>query len=317
MSGITFLLDTLLHQVLGKRVDTATPERQPAPVKPLTPADAVQQLRSDSRLDPRRDATLFGGNENISGKNASETISNSGLQDISRPKIQHAGVQLSTVARTLSELLRDTQETAPVIRPVRPLADSDQPRAMELAATLKSSVENSGLFYESHLLRWYRGERERLLLESEPQMQTGAGGAPGSGMPAKEESLQVLLRQQLELLATPQLRWEGEVWPGHYLELCIRMREDDGQNAGLAHYSSGSETGDASETFWEVDLKLVLPVVGEISLHLTMSDDSLKIVAQPETPVVENLVANKMPDLHRQLDALGFVRLQLDIGSVQ
>ncbi|TLM79986.1 flagellar hook-length control protein FliK [Microbulbifer harenosus] len=317
MSGITFLLDTLLHQVLGKRVDTAAPERQPAPVKPLTPADAVQQLRSDSRLDPRRDATLFGGNENVSGKNAFVADSATGLQNVSRPKMQHAGVQLSTVARTLSELLRDTQETAPVIRPARPLADSDQPRATELATTLKFSVENSGLFYESHLLRWYRGERERLLLDSEPQMQTGAGGPSASGTPVKEESLQVLLRQQLELLATPQLRWEGEVWPGHYLELCIRMREEDGQNTGFAHRNSGSEMGDASEVFWEVDLKLVLPVVGEISLHLMMSDESLKIVAQPETPVVANLVANKIPDLHRQLDALGFIRLQLDIGSVQ
>lgn len=316
MSGITFLLDTLLHQVLGKRVDTAAPERQPAPVKPLTPADAVQQLRSDSRLDPRRGATAFAGNENISDKPATMT-GVAGPQNFSNPKFQEAGAHLSTVARTLSDLLRETSDVAPVIRPARPLARSDHTGATELATALKSSVENSGLFYESHLLRWYRGERERPLLNAEPQMHTGQGGLPSSCVAAKEESLHLLLRQQLELLATPQLRWEGEVWPGLYLELNINLREAGEQGAGVARDGSAKEAADTTENFWEADLKLVLPAVGELSMHLEMSDDSLKIVAQPETLAAADLVANKMLDLRQQLDMLGFTKLQLDVGSPQ
>lgn len=317
MSGITFLLDTLLHQVLGKRADTSTPERQPAPVKPLTPADAVQQLRSDSRLDPRRGAAAFGGNENVSGKMNPAAGGIAGSQNFSGPKTQEAGAHLSTVARTLSELLRETSDAAPVIRPARPLARSNHTGATELAASLKSSVENSGLFYESHLLRWYRGERERLLLDAEPQTHTGQGGLPGSGVAAKEESLHLMLRQQLELLATPQLRWEGEVWPGLYLELCINLRESGEQSAGLARDGSAQETTDVPEDFWKADLKLVLPAVGELSMHLEMSGDSLTIIAQPETRAAADLVAYKMRDLRQQLDMLGFTKLQLDVGTAQ
>ena len=53
MSGITPILDTLLHQVLGKRVDVPVARQTPEPVRPLSPAEAPPAVRSDSRLDPR------------------------------------------------------------------------------------------------------------------------------------------------------------------------------------------------------------------------------------------------------------------------
>ena len=40
MSGITPILDTLLHQVLGKRVDVPVARQTPEPVRPLSPAEA-------------------------------------------------------------------------------------------------------------------------------------------------------------------------------------------------------------------------------------------------------------------------------------
>ncbi|MFC6330267.1 hypothetical protein ACFP3N_16810, partial [Alloalcanivorax gelatiniphagus] len=53
MSGITPILDTLLHQVLGKRVDVPVIRDLPSPVRPLQPGQALQAVHSDSRLDPR------------------------------------------------------------------------------------------------------------------------------------------------------------------------------------------------------------------------------------------------------------------------
>ena len=53
MSGITPILDTLLHQVLGKRVDVPVARQTPEPVRPLSPAEAPPAVRSDSRLEPR------------------------------------------------------------------------------------------------------------------------------------------------------------------------------------------------------------------------------------------------------------------------
>ena len=42
MSGITPILDTLLHQVLGKRVDVPVARQTPEPVRPTQEADTAQ-----------------------------------------------------------------------------------------------------------------------------------------------------------------------------------------------------------------------------------------------------------------------------------
>ena len=54
MSGITPLLDTLLHQVLGRRVDIPLPKDLNPPVGPALPVEGARPLHSDSRLAPRR-----------------------------------------------------------------------------------------------------------------------------------------------------------------------------------------------------------------------------------------------------------------------
>ncbi|NOG32330.1 hypothetical protein HLB35_12235 [Halomonas sp. TBZ9] len=57
MSGINPLIDTLMHQVLGKRGDAA-PRVLNEPVRPVDPGAGPQALRSDSRLDGRADPRL-------------------------------------------------------------------------------------------------------------------------------------------------------------------------------------------------------------------------------------------------------------------
>ncbi|UWN48855.1 hypothetical protein ASALC70_01045 [Alcanivorax sp. ALC70] len=168
--------------------------------------------------------------------------------------------------------------------------------APELAARLRGSLEQSGLFYESHLQGWFQGRRDAATLVREPQMRVflearaatpappgaeGAGpargaaatppagpanapptaaasspappGAPerttpasGQALPAGAESgaeearggeprpapalsetqrdaLHGVLRHQLEMLATPVLRWEGDVWSGVFMALMIQL----------------------------------------------------------------------------------------------
>ena len=47
---------------------------------------------------------------------------------------------------------------------------NETPGATTLADRLQTAIRDSGLFYESHLSRWYRGELSRQQLEREPQM---------------------------------------------------------------------------------------------------------------------------------------------------
>ena len=57
MSGINLLIDTLMHQVLGKRGEPA-PRVLNEPVRPVDPGAGPKALHSDSRLDARSDARL-------------------------------------------------------------------------------------------------------------------------------------------------------------------------------------------------------------------------------------------------------------------
>src|SRR5690606_40001855 len=58
--------------------------------------------------------------------------------------------------------------------------------AAPLAAALQVSIESSGLFYESHLQRWYQGKMSPEQLQREPQQQflsTGPGDVRSPGIP--------------------------------------------------------------------------------------------------------------------------------------
>lgn len=67
MSGLTPLIDTLLHQVLGKRVDLPTARPLNPPVTPLLPSEAARAVHSDSRLDARLPQVLL----DVAGRPAS------------------------------------------------------------------------------------------------------------------------------------------------------------------------------------------------------------------------------------------------------
>ncbi|RCV90897.1 flagellar hook-length control protein FliK [Billgrantia montanilacus] len=181
MSGITPLLDTLLHQVLGKRVDTAPPRDLNEPVRAVDPGEGPRALHSDSRLEGRRPAAtpLPGTN---SPQQRGETPA--GQADTSRPA---ASIQthFSPSARTIADLLVRFPAPPSVLSPTSPLMDlNEAPNATTLASRLQAGVRDSGLFYESHLSRWYRGEVSRQQLEREPQMWRTLRFSPASSAPA-------------------------------------------------------------------------------------------------------------------------------------
>ena len=166
MSGITPLIDTLLHQVLGKRVDVPVPRELNAPVQPSSPGDAVQALRSDSRLDPRQGAVT----SPLVGRSLDQGLPPS---DLSRPGAQPSTqTHLSPSAQTIASVLERFPAPASTLRVQGPLlpAEASTAPATQVASRLQQSIETSGLFYESHLSKWYRGELPRQQLALEPQM---------------------------------------------------------------------------------------------------------------------------------------------------
>lgn len=181
--------------------------------------------------------------------------------------------------------------------------------AAQLATRLGDAVTQSGLFYEAHQARWLAGEIDTATLQREPQGRfpattqpttpaaisappsatpSATTSAPPIPPPAAEasaatttrtdsgqaapipERLLPLVHQQLDGIATQQLVWHGQVWPGQMMEWEI---EDPGQE----HHEAGSDT----EPYWNTTLRLSLPGLGgvEARLHLTPAGIAVRLIA--------------------------------------
>lgn len=441
MSGITPILDTLLHQVLGKRVDHPPPRDLNEPLRPLNAADAARALHSDSRLDGRRPPIA--------------ELTPTATRGEGRPALPAAPAappggsfqtHFSPTARTIADLLLRFPAPPSAVRPAAPLMPpGESPSADALAQRLEGSIRHSGLFHESHLARWYRGELPRAALTQDPQqwrtltfrpapaeggvaaapwrpapgawaggsagvstqgaapMAGGGGasplqvaaqaaGAPGGTTPAPfvptsmstptggegsgrgglafaeiqalgpsrtlpgggaspggsagtpstppgptapsalagqapgpaqalagealeasrepapvrggepiAESLQGVLRHQLELLVNPVIRWEGDVWSGIFMALAIQLPAGFEERAR----QEAEEEGGQDEA-WASELTLVLPGLGELAVQLRLVARRLNLTLDsPEAAVVSRLEAG-LPRLARRLEALGF-----------
>ena len=167
-------------------------------------------------------------------------------------------VQISAAGRVLTEVL----QTGPAV--ARPAATAPPPsripyrccrprrtRLRPLAAALKGALDRSGLFYESHLVQWFAGDRPLAALLREPQgrLSTAAHSpaarpddpdpgrrtrrrprsqservrarrrksARGSTQPLDPQVLGQI-RSQLDVIEQRQIVWQGQAWPGQALE---------------------------------------------------------------------------------------------------
>ncbi|MEC9483732.1 MAG: flagellar hook-length control protein FliK [Halomonas sp.] len=187
MSGvITPILDTLLHEVLGRRAEAPLKHENFEPIKPMLPRQASKAVHSDSRLNTSQ---AGGGQALESGAGRSPGLV---AQELASPT-PSARTHFSPAARSIADVLVKFPAPPSILRsPVALMPEAGGGEPTQVAARLQQSIETSGLFYESHLGRWYRGELPRTALEREPQMQlfrplafTG-NGTPG-GTPASPE----------------------------------------------------------------------------------------------------------------------------------
>ncbi|RAH36596.1 flagellar hook-length control protein FliK [Halomonas sp. SL1] len=437
MSGITPLIDTLLHQVLGKRVDTPAPQPLNQPVKPTSPADAPRALHSDSRLDARAPGPAVGEVARGQGREAPAPQAPSGGAPGS------ALTHFSATARTIADLLGRFPAPPSAVSPAAPLlAASEAATPEQLAQRLSGSIRDSGLFYESHLARWYRGDVPRQQLNREPQMlqllqqlrftpvasapggspaaalataaaataaSASASGAPATGnaealaarvqalqpsapfltrtaMPRGEapallpsvaaganpqapspapmmpgtatapagheaamargasaaaeagraamssavdeaarvvdgrrepvaDGLQHLVRHQLEMLATPQLRWEGDVWSGLFMALVIQLPQ--GRRDGRQEGEEGGESRQDESGGWRSRLTLEVAGLGPLEVSLWMREVRLDIDVQVRDAAVRSRLEEGLETLRQRLAGHGFddVRLRLTLDA--
>lgn len=163
---------------------------------------------------------------------------------------------------------------------VMPTAATAAELTQQLYGALRQEVQTSGLFYESLLSRHLQGQLPNdELLHQQPQNQ-------------QPENLSALVRQQLELLATGQWEWRGELWPGASLYWQLQPADDE---------SAHPERPDAdSERSWKTHLALQLPRLGELKLNVLWSPQKLRLQAQA-TESTLSLLRPFIPHLQERL----------------
>lgn len=240
--------------------------------------------------------------------------------------------QLSQTARLLSDIMqRVPDRTLPTLTPPAPLLGQPPAHPAELALALRTAVVRSGLFYESHLANWAVGQDSLDGLMQEPQNRlaatdpTRAAPALAVSTPDQPEAggaaeaktanpLHALLTQQLQVLESPQFAWHGEVWPGQALAWQIGRETDPLTDGSASHAAPEANAG------WESRLKLTLPQLGTVTVHIRLDErQAFSIRMVPERHEVEPLLQKNQARLVEQLAAAGCslqsLMVQTDAGA--
>lgn len=194
---------------------------------------------------------------------------------------------------------------------------------------ISQNVQQSGMFYESHLAQLVKGQTTPAQLQQQPQAQAhlqaaqhndsdkpaADKAAPQSLLAAQtatnlqqsgiEPSVQNIVRQQLEVLANQLFAWRGEAWPGVPMELEIQRHQEEEEEQ--------AEANPEHNTPWQTLLRVELPNLGAVEARLHIDEKSLRLHLQaPEA--ADQLNAN-LPPLIQRLQAQGISIEQLQVAT--
>lgn len=138
-----------------------------------------------------------------------------------------------------------------------------------------------------------------------PAMHDAAGQATGSPV---HPAVIPLVRQQLDMLATGEFRWNGEAWPGVRVDWSIQQDDYDARD-------SRHGGADADDIPWRTRLTLALPKLGTVDAELTLTGTTLAVRVQANAGGAARLTADS-DALRGRLEALGLTLAGLSIREI-
>lgn len=251
--------------------------------------------------------------------------------------------RVSETGRWLSGFLGTASEQLPpqaTIGILRTLLSSPPTDASQVGRMLQQGLHDSGLFYESHLARWFGGEypledilkepqgrlSPRLMHPAEHQLGLPADAAVQAGLKgtsaevmeaifkkagstlshegiADQRTLPVV-SEQLSTLQSGQHVFRGDLFPGQPLEWTVVERDTGRNNSG------------ARERTWETSLAISLPRLGSVAVRLVLDGTRVSVDVQAENgSVVSELDAGRMR-LAEQFEAAGLLPADMNIRHV-
>jgi hypothetical protein len=246
------------------------------------------------------------------------------------PRSEASPVTLSTTAASLLELRKrsSVQTSAQAAKSLEPLFTSAPANTSTLAASLRNALSFSGLFYESHLVQWFLGERlfadilkeSRLRLAAmvkkgqDPTAEKSAAenlnlmtdtngslaaAAKNNDLPDRQLNITALsdpltsslLREQLETLVSGIFRWQGTVWQDQEMEW-----EVEKQNAESDH---------DSEPPWRTSIRLCLPKLGSINATLVFNGQGITGRITTDTAATKDQMKRELGSLEQSMAGSG------------
>ncbi|AYR21975.1 flagellar hook-length control protein FliK [Alcaligenes faecalis] len=178
--------------------------------------------------------------------------------------------------------------------------------AQHFTQALPQALQQSGLFYESHLSDLHFGQRNVGQLQQEPQnlnrpvaeANTGTNHTTQAQTNPQDLANSLLVRQQLDTLAHQNLQWQGQAWP------------DADMNWTVQRHQAQSE----EETeHWSSTLQLDLPTLGPVTLRLNLFNQQLLVHIQADQSA-DYLDEHSLP-LRERLQDQGLFLSQLQIEA--
>lgn len=162
-----------------------------------------------------------------------------------------------------------------------------------LAQALSQTLQQSGLFYESHLRGLLTGQYRIADIRQEPQAQIPTGAARSDPGPSAgiDPASQSIVRQQLETLADQSIHWRGEAWPGAVMEWQVQRQPQD-------HEASFAQAD--HEPGWQSQITVELPQLGPITMDVRLAGARVYVRLQAREDTAD-LLQQHAGELHGQM----------------
>jgi len=191
---------------------------------------------------------------------------------------------LSNTARVLTTVLNASQSGLLALVGKTALFGNAAPDTAQLAQKLEDVIAKSGLFYESHVAEWAKGQRSLADLAAEPQMQRLAQQALGgdnspaaraaAGNSGPDLSAAQMINQQLHTQEQGRVLWNGQAWPGQAMQWEVRRDERQGRR------DDGSDG--EPEKIWRSGVRFRFPMLGAVSASVTLVGEQVHIQVQTD-----------------------------------
>lgn len=168
---------------------------------------------------------------------------------------------------------------APVHRPV-----TDQPPApLNARAPLVPTPDTDGAAVAARAVESSSAERTASLRHGPLPPQVGV-----------EPQTIPIIKEQLNVLATGQFTWNGQVWPGQDMEWKVEERETDGRGSG-------------AERNWQTEVVLDLPRLGAVRATLSLGGMGVSVNLSARSEETVSAMKEGRNRLDEALDAAGIL----------